>query len=431
MFRTPISRRRLGALGLTALAAGGALSACSGSSKDGAVTWATWGSPEDLKSYDRFQEAFAENHPEVPLDFQPTASYDEYHSKLLTQLSSGKAPDVFYVGDDYIASFIRNDVLLPVDDLIAGEGSPIAKDDFAASLLEVSSKDGVLYGLPNDVNPDTLWYDKEALAAAGVTEDPATLAENDAWTTDAYFDMTAKLAAAGLTGAVYYNYWATHGSFMTAEGGKVYDEAGAYVAHEDPLSIQAMDRYAERFVSKELVLAEDLPEGSGPTSMLVTHKLGFFAAGRYTIASLEGAGVNMDSYDIVRWPTPDGKAAPTGVAASYLAINKKAADPEAAFTFFSEFLSAEGQRLRLETTGTAVPSITGADDLVTDAGFPAHAQTMLDMRDIGFSNFPTEAAVPGLSAKISVDLMNPLYQGKADAATTLQKVADLVAEETA
>lgn len=118
------------------------------------------------------------------------------------------------------------------------------------------------------------------------------------------------------------------------------------------------------------------------------------------------------------------------MAASYLAVNKQAADPEAALTFFGEFLNADGQRLRLEGQGNAVPSIEGADELVTEAGYPEHAQTMLDMRDQGYSNFAVEAAVPDLSNTISVDYMQPLYEGKKDAAATLNEVAELITEQT-
>ena len=111
-----------------------------------------------------------------------------------------------------------------------------------------------------------------------------------------------------------------------------------------------------------------LPEGGDADTLFLTDKLAFFAQGRYTTNTLTSAGVDLSGYDVVCWPTPQGTPAPTGLAASFLAINAKAADVEAAYTFFSDFLSAEGQRIRL-ASGTAVPSIAGADDLVTDAGF--------------------------------------------------------------
>lgn len=422
-----ITRRQFGGLAGIATAAAG-LSACSGSGSGGGgkgkVVWSTWGSPEDLKSFDRFQEAFKAANTDIELVFQPTPSYSEYHSKLLTQLSSGTAPDVFYIGDDRVASIIRNNVLMPI------EGAGVSESDFAENVLDIARWEGKLYALPNDVNPDTLWYDKQALADAGITEDPAELAEKDQWTTEAFFAMTAKLAAADLTGAVYWNYWATHDGFITAGGGKVYDDQGAYVAHTDPASVKALDEYAQRFKTGEFKLADLLPEGSGSETLLVTHKLGFLAAGRYTIGAIRGAGVDETLYDIVRWPTVDGKAAPTGVAASYLAVNAKAADSEAALKFFTAFLNIDGQKLRLEGQGNAVPSINGADDIVLSDGYPAHAQTMLDMRDLGYSNFATEAAVPDLSNQISVEFMQPLYEGKSDTQATLDAVAKLVEEKT-
>src|SRR5699024_2300294 len=156
--------------------------------------------------------------------------------------------------------------------------------------------------------------------------------------------------------------------------GQVYD-GDTFVAHQDPIAPQALQDFADRFVSGEQVVADLLPEGAGVDSLLVTHKLGFLAAGRYTIGSIRGAGVDEALYDVVRWPTPDGAAAPTGVAASYLAVNAKSADPDSALAFFGAFLDADGQRLRLEDQGNAVPSIEGADELVTEGGYPAHAQT--------------------------------------------------------
>ncbi|MGD7732890.1 extracellular solute-binding protein [Propionibacteriaceae bacterium G57] len=424
---TSISRRHFAGLA-AALASAAALSACSGSSgsngsSTGKVVWSTWGSPEELKVFDTFQDAFKKANPDIQLVFQPTPSYSEYHSKLLTQLSSNTAPDVFYVGDDRIASVIRNKVLMPI------EGASVTEADFASSLLDIARWDGKLYALPNDVNPDTLWYDKQALKTAGITEDPAELATKGQWTTAKFFEMTAKLNAAKLTGAVYWNYWATHDGFMTTFGGKVYDNE-KFVAHEDAKSVQGLSEYAKRFQSGELKLADLLPEGSGEDTLLVTHKLGFLAAGRYTIGAIKGAGVDKNLYDVVRWPTPDGKAAPTGVAASYLAINAKTKDAKAALTFFSSFLNAEGQKLRLEGSGNAVPSIKGADDIVLADKYPAHAQTMLDMRDNGYSNYPAEAAIPDLSNAIAVDYMQPLYQGKkTDAQAVLNEVAAFVAKK--
>jgi multiple sugar transport system substrate-binding protein len=137
----------------------------------------------------------------------------------------------------------------------------------------------------------------------------------------------------------------------------------------------------------------------------------------------------MDDYDVVGWPTPDGAEGSGGVASSFLAINKEAKDADAAYTFFEEFLSKDGQTLRLKDSGNALPSISGIDSIVTDSAKPANVAALISMRDKGFANFPTEAAVPDLSNSISTDIMLPLYQGTTSAQDALDATAQLVAEQ--
>lgn len=429
--RTAAALVAASALVLAAGCSGGGSGGGSGNGGEasGTVTWSTWGSPQELTKFEEFNATFREKYPDIEVTFQPVPSYEEYHTKLLTQLSSGTAPDVFYIGDDRVASVVPNGVLEPLDDYLAADDAVISKDDFSEGVYRIAELDGKLYGLPNDVNPDTWWYNKNALEAAGITEDPAELAAEDQWTTEAFLEMSDKLKAADLSTLAVWNYWATHDSWMISQGGQVYDDSGAYVANTDEASIAAMEEFSQRVQNEEFLIADVLPEGSGSDPLFLTDKLAFYAQGRYTVSALESAGVDMERFDIVRWPTPDGSASESGLASSFLAINAKAKDKDAAFTFFSEFLSAEGQKIRL-ASGSAVPSIAGADDLVLDAGFPAHAQTMLDMRDMGFTNFPTEAMVANLSGKISNDYMLPMYQGKIPVQEALDGVAALVAEES-
>jgi len=429
MPRANSKMRRLVAIGAASAVAIG-LAACSGgggASDANTVVWSTWGTPEELTRYEDFNKEFMKRHPDIKVELQPVADYSDYHTKLLAQLTSNTAPDVFYVGDDKIGQFVDSKRLMPLKNLMESKDSQTKPDDFFPGLFGAAETDGEYYAAPNDSNPDVLWYDTTALAAAGITEDPATLAENGEWTTDKYLEMNDKLAAAGLTGSMFWNYWATHYSWISSQGGTAYD-GDEFVANTDDTTVAAVETLGDYFADGTFVVADTLPEGAGADSVFVTHKAGFFSQGRYTIGTVKSAGEEA-SYDIVRWPTPDGQAAPTGVATSYLAINGKTKAKDAAFTFWTEFLSAEGQTFRLEGGGNAVPSIKGADEVVLEDGYPAHAQTFLDMRDIGFEDYAAEAVVPGLSTDVS-DLFLKLYEGKADAQGTLDAVADLVAEKS-
>ncbi|WP_309064840.1 ABC transporter substrate-binding protein [Microbacterium sp.] len=429
-------RKYLAAAAVGALSLG--LVACSGSGGGGGgvdadgkatVVWSTWGTPEELTRYEEFNKDFMKRHPDIKVKLQPVAGYGDYHSKLLAQLTSNTAPDVFYVGDDMIGQFVDSKRLMPLTELMESDASKTKPDDFFPGLFGAAEKGGEIYAAPNDSNPDALWYDKEALKTAGITEDPATLAENGEWTTDKFLEMNQKLHDAGLTGSMYWNYWATHWSWLSSQGVDApYDDSGEFVAHENPDAVAAVEQFGELFQNGTFVVADTLPDGAGADSVFVTHKAGFFAQGRYTIGTLTSAGV-QDSYDIVHWPTPDGEPAPTGVATSFLAINGKTEVKDAAFTFWTEFLSAEGQKFRLQGGGNAVPSIKGADEVVLEDDYPAHAQTFLDMRDIGFEDYPAEARVPGLPVAVSEEFQK-LYEGKADAQQTLDAIAALVEDRS-
>ncbi len=399
-------------------------STAAGSMLSGTVTWSTWGTPEELKRFEDFNTKFMTKYPNIKVVLQSVPSYSDYHAKLLAQLTSKTAPDVFYVGDDKIGQFVDSGALMPVTAVLKDPQAAAKLDSFNQMTFGAAQKNGEIYAAPNDVNPDALWYDKTALKNAGITDDPATLAKNGQWTTQAFLDMNTKLKTANLTGSMFWNYWATHYSWISTQGGKAFD-GDSFVANTDPKSVAAVDQLAKLFQSKTFLVADTLPDGAGADSIFVSHKAGFFAQGRYTIATVKGAG-SPDNYDIVGWPTPDGKPAPTGLAASYLAINAATKSPDAAKLFWSEFLSPDGQKTRLSGGGNAVPSVKGADDVVLD-GYPAHAQTFLDMRDRGFVDYAAEGRIPGLSSDIS-DKFLALYEGKSDAQTTLNDIAAMIAK---
>jgi multiple sugar transport system substrate-binding protein len=387
------------------------------------IVWSTWGNPDELGRFEEFNQGFMDRHPEIEVILQPVPSYGDYHPKLLAQLVSGSAPDIFYIGDDNIGKFVDAGVLLAVDERMAGADSKIRPEDFLEGLYGAARKDGVTYGVPVDSNPDMLWYDKQALAAAGIDEDPAELAAAGEWTIEKFLEMNDKLVAAGLLGTIFWNYWATHWSWVSANDGTVFDADGNFVLPDDPASVAALESLAARFQDGSFALADTMPEGAGADTTFLTHGAGFFSQGRYTIGTVM-AGGEEDSYDIVPWPTVDGAPRPTGVAAAYLGINKDSPNADAAWTFYEEFLSADGQRFRLSGGGNAVPSVKGADDVVLE-GYPAHAQSFLDVRDMGFVDYAPEARVPGLSSDISA-AMQRMYEGKASVEETIAAVTELV-----
>lgn len=238
-----------------------------------------------------------------------------------------------------------------------------------------------------------------------------------------YLDMNAKLKAAGKAGSIFWNWYGSTYSMINGFGGKVWD-GGKFVATTDPKARAALQALTKGYQDKTFLSADLLPDSNGPSTQFLKHKAGFYAGGRWVIDSLKKGG-ELGDYDIVPFPSQTGRPMPGAVAASYLALNKDTKLPEQAFTFLTEFVSKEGQLIRLKDGG-AVPSVKGAEQIVLAGGYPAHAQTFLDVRDTGFANYPEEVAVPGLTADINEHLMK-VWTGKVgfdEGMTQLQKLVD-------
>lgn len=386
------------------------------------IRWSAWGSSDDLKLYEPLVKEFESKHPNIKLKLEPVAKYEDYHPKLLTQLTSKTAPDVFFVGDDNIGKFVAAGVLTPLNDKLASADSKSKPEDFFDGVYGGAKKDGQIYGVPNDTNPEVLWFDKKALKDAGITENPAELYAANQWTMTKYLDMNAKLKAAGKAGSLFWNWYGSTYSMVHGFGGKVWD-GGKFVATTDAKAREALQTLAKGYADKTFLSIDLLPASNGGNTQLLKHKAGFYAGGRWVIDIVKKGG-DLANYDIVPFPSPDGQPMSGAVAASYLALNKDTPHAKEAFAWLTEFVSKEGQLMRLKGGG-AVPSIKGAESVVLD-GYPEHAQTFLDVRDKGFANYPEEVAVPGLTAEINEHLMK-VWQGKLpfdQGMTELQKLVE-------
>lgn len=408
-----------GALGRAEATGGG------GGGGTASIRWSTWGNPEELKRVEQFTADFNRRHPDITVRLEAVPSYSDYHAKLLTQLTSNTAPDVFYVGDDNIGKFVGSGRLLALDDSLAGPDSKSPLSDFNGKMLAAAQSSGKTFALPVDCNPEVLWYDKQALKDAGITEDPAQLEREGRWTVDTFLAMVDKLKAAKKKGAVFFNWWGDTYSWVSAYGGKVYD-GGKLVLGTDPGAVLAMTMQAQRYGDGSFVVADNLPESAGADAAFIKHEVGFYGEGRYTIGTVKEGG-QPEAYDIVGFPTTSGKPAPTAIAQAFMAVNKDSANAKAAFTFLSEYVSTAGQKFRLAKSGNAVPAVKGADDVVLEEGYPPNAKLFLSIRDTGFGVLPEEAAKSGLTTQIQ-DLTMQLWTGKVPVSDLQVKLAEIAAK---
>ncbi|MDR2277835.1 MAG: sugar ABC transporter substrate-binding protein, partial [Vagococcus sp.] len=163
----------------------------SAKSKDDEFTLTVWTHPfvgtelkaEQTEVFDKMAEEFKKDYPNAKIAFEeiPWANREQ---KIMTALSSGDGPDVFYLIPDMMTQFADKGILEPMDDHL---GKDFDAADFSETSLEAVTYDGKKYGLPILREVQTMFYNTDILKEVG--GDPKKLPET--WEE---FDALAKKA---------------------------------------------------------------------------------------------------------------------------------------------------------------------------------------------------------------------------------------------
>ncbi|GAB3841659.1 ABC transporter substrate-binding protein [Dactylosporangium cerinum] len=179
---TTFNRRQLLGLGLGAAAAM-TLAACGDDDKGPAaagnggkdytgpkVTINLWngftGGDGDI--FKKLVDQFNTEHANIAITVA-TYKWEDYYAKLPGAVSSGNGPDIAVMHMDMLATFAARKVIQPVDDVASALG--LSESDFAATVWKGGLYQSKRYGIPLDMHPVGMYYNKALFQKAGL--DPA------------------------------------------------------------------------------------------------------------------------------------------------------------------------------------------------------------------------------------------------------------------
>ena len=151
-----------------------------GGKKDGndvVITFAGWGSLAEKQNFTKMIDKFEETHPGVKVNYQHyPGTESDYMVKLVSNVAANKMPDVFYLPTNEFVEWASAGRLLDMTDYLAKsklykEGEIWGK---AMDMYYYNSKtgtvgeDGGLYGLPKDLGPWAMVYNKTLFEQKGV-----------------------------------------------------------------------------------------------------------------------------------------------------------------------------------------------------------------------------------------------------------------------
>lgn len=150
-----------------------------------ALTWQMWsGNEAETAVWERLADMVTEEHPDITVELV-TSPWMDYWTRLPVLAASGQLADIVSMQSLRMPNFYS--ILEPLNARVEADGFDI--DAFVPSIVGGMSFGGALYGLPYDVGPWLIFYNKDMFEQAGLD------LPEPGWTVDEFL-----AAAEALTG---------------------------------------------------------------------------------------------------------------------------------------------------------------------------------------------------------------------------------------
>ena len=339
----------------------------------GTLTFRLW-DQNAVPAYEESFEAFtAQSGWNVKID---VVSWDDYWTRLPLDIASGDAADVYWVNSANFIQLKDSDALLDINEVI-----PDGASQWEQSVVELYTRDGGLWGVPQIWDSIAVFYNKELVEEAGV--DPSDLAFDPTAESDSLREAGRALTVdgAGLhpeedgfdpdsRSQFGFNSQADRqaiiGPLLASNGAQWQDEDEYTFA--SPEGIEAF-QYMADLINVENIApsAADTNENGDFTRDLFTQgKLGLFQSGPYSLPAIsEGVA---DSFE---WALAAPVAGPDGAKSlvhGVVAVGNANADDdqqEGIAELLTWLGTKEGQ-LPLAEQGVSFPGHVDAQDAYID-----------------------------------------------------------------
>ena len=307
----------------------------------GELSFAFWGgSTGETAGFQNAKDKFEAANPGATITLK-TVPYDGFFAGIDRGLQSGTAPDVFRVDYTTIGKYSSKDVLLDMTPYFTQDEI----DAFLPALWQGINFGGVPYGVPHQTDTSCIVYDKDLLAAAGVTSVPSKL--EDAWTWDEFADVATKLRSSLSADKFPFAYnWTQAGAYRWLSwhyqaGGTVLTEDLKESAFKSDAATKALDFTKSFFQNKWVPDTNTVKTSKYSDDFFRSNLVAMTFVGDFLVPALaDPASGYKGQWAATYLPRDKGAAADLGGNA--IVARKDTKNPDLAAAFL-KFLVAEDQ----------------------------------------------------------------------------------------
>lgn len=341
------------------------------------ISIAVSGSASEIALRMETGDLFCEMNPQYEVEWIDLG--DDRVTKTMTLISSGAAPDILYINEN-IVTYASRGVLEPLTEYVAREGEGYL-DYFYPSLLALDTWQDTLYGLPQEVSPYCIYYNKDLFEKYGV-ELPT-----DDWTFDQWYDAAKSIAAAGAADGVYGQNvmgWGDQAmQILSRLGVEIYNEDATQIWTAQPENYdKALEAFT--FFANAYLVDKICPTPSEITAM----GKAFDQAFRNQLLGMEAAGLwNLPTYldeplpfnwDVVMSPLSQDGTRTNRAGILNWGIYSGSKNKDAAWELLKFLVGHEGQKI-VAKYNMALPSAYDeeANQMILDSHFPENVEAFI------------------------------------------------------
>jgi raffinose/stachyose/melibiose transport system substrate-binding protein len=354
----------LGASACVASAAGGG-----GSSSNGPVTLSFWTNATPgpgLVYYQNAVRTYHRLHPDVTIKIQDVQN-ENLDGKLQTALNSNSAPDIFFQrGGGKMLAMVQAGEVQALN-LTAADKANVSAAAFASESLN-----GKVYAIPEDTQPEGIYYSKDLFAQAHISSTPTTIPELEADVAKLKAVNVAPIAVgakdAWPAAHWYYNFALRECSQATM------NKAATSLAFTDPCWKKAgsdLASFLKVSPFQKGFLTTPAQQGAGSSAGLIAnHKAGMELMGAWDPGTIQTLTPNQKPLPDLGWfpfpAVPGGQGDPSAMMGGVDGYSLSAHAPKQAFGFL-EFLMTTDQQKAYSQAFVTIPVNKAAQSVVTQS----------------------------------------------------------------
>jgi multiple sugar transport system substrate-binding protein len=311
----------------------------------------SWGDSSEQQVNRDALARFRQVYPDVQITYEPQPS--DYVARLLAQVNSGAAPDVFYLDVDLPYQLIPNHVLLDLAPALTEVGR--SPDDYFPNLTGVFlGPSGQVYGLPKDFTSMAVFYSTDLVASP--PEPDWNQDDFTAWVKQNSVGSGQTRIFGFASDPVFFPYW---GNFALANGARVLDNNRCAI--NSPAGAATLDWFYGLYKDQALTLSADVGAGWEGEAFAKKRAAGIVVGAwinPYLSDPKAAFGIRYDAA-----PLPRGKS---GARATMLGFAGWGASAQSKFpraaAALALFLTSRENESAILQTGFALPSVKGMED---------------------------------------------------------------------